>query len=201
VIGIVANLRPIKRIDVLVQAFALVCRRHPDARLVVVGGDGSSQHGASVRKELERLASRLAIADRVVFTGRVDDPAPYISRFSVAVLCSDSEGFSNSIIEYMHAGRPVVCTNTGGNPELVRDGHNGFLVPVGDIGALADRLLLLLSDSALANRMGEAARETVLSGYSTTRMVSEHMACYDELLAAGRSPFSFKGPSGGMHRC
>lgn len=200
VVGIVANLRPIKRIDVLVQAFALVCGRYPGARLMVVGGDGPSLHGASMREELERLASRLEIGDRLLFTGRVDDPAPYIRQFSVAVLCSDSEGFSNAVIEYMHAGRAVVCTDTGGNPELVQDGRNGFLVPVGDVEALADRLLRLLSDSALASRLGEAARETVASAYSPTRMVSEHMACYDDVLAVGQFSLSLKPASGKMHR-
>jgi glycosyltransferase involved in cell wall biosynthesis len=110
----------------------------------------------------------------------------YIERFTVAVLCSESEGFSNSIIEYLQAGRPVVCTATGGNPEIVRDGHNGFLVPVGDAAALAERLVRLLSDDALARRLGAAGRE-IVSSYTQARMVTEQMACYDDVLAGRTS--------------
>jgi glycosyltransferase involved in cell wall biosynthesis len=192
VVGIVANLKPIKRIDVLIRALAVACECYPSARLIVVGKDGPSQQGRNMREELEGLASLLGIRNKVIFTGGVDDPAPYIKRFTVAVLCSESEGFSNALIEYMQAGRPIICTDTGGNPELVQDGINGFLFPVGDVDTLADRLIKLLSDSALARRLGEAARETVLSTYSHTRMIIEQMACYDEVLSGSRSNRRFK---------
>ncbi|MBL8254325.1 MAG: glycosyltransferase [Candidatus Competibacter sp.] len=181
VVGIVANLRPIKRMDTLVEAFALASRQFSDARLVIVG-DKASQQAASTLAELEALASGLGIRERVIFVGRAEDPMPYINRFTVAVLCSESEGFSNSIIEYMSAGCPTVCTDVGGNAEIVRDGHNGFLVPAGDVGALADRLVQLLSDDALARRLGEAGAETVRA-YTHTRMVAEQMVCYDRVLA------------------
>ncbi|WP_455389136.1 glycosyltransferase [Petrachloros mirabilis] len=187
VVGIVANLRPIKHIDTLIEAFFLISSRYPAARLVIVGGDSVSQHGGSMREELEGLASRLGIRERVIFAGRADDPTPYIKRFDVAVLCSESEGFSNSLVEYMQAARPIVCTDTGGNPELVQDGCNGYLVPVGDNKSLAARLARLLSDSALAHRLGEAARETVQSAYTHTRMVTEHMVCYDKVLSCSGS--------------
>jgi glycosyltransferase involved in cell wall biosynthesis len=195
-VGIVANLKPIKRIDVLIKAFAIAYEHCPAARLIVVGRDGSSERGRSMREELQDLASNLGIRKQVIFTGGVDDPAPYVNRFTVAVLCSESEGFSNAIIEYMRAGCPIICTDTGGNPELVQDGTNGFLVPVGDVDALADRLVKLLSDSALARRLGEAARETVRSTYSHTRMITEQMACYDEVLSGTRSDLHFKRASG-----
>jgi L-malate glycosyltransferase len=193
VVGIVANLKPIKRIDVLIQAVAIARGCYPAVRLLIVGRDGLSQRGRSMCKELEGLASRLGIRNQVIFMGGVDDPAPYVNRFTVAVLCSESEGFSNALIEYMQAGRPIICTDTGGNPELVQDGTNGFLVPVGDVDMLADRLVKLLSDSVLARRLGEAARETVRSTYSHTRMIVEHMACYDEVLSGCRSNEDSKG--------
>ncbi len=184
VVGIVANLRPIKRIDTLVEAFALVGKQCSDAYLVIVG-DKESKQAVKTLNELEALACRLGIRERVIFVGRVEDPMPYINRFNVAVLCSESEGFSNSIIEYMRAVRPVICTDTGGNPEVVKDGHNGFLVPVGDIGALADRLLRLFADSILARRLGKAGYETICA-YTHTRMVTEQMACYDQILSGSR---------------
>lgn len=198
VVGIVANLKPIKCIDVLIRAVAVARERHPAVRVIIVGKDGLSQWGQSMREELEGLANRLGIRDQVIFTGGVDNPAPYINRFTVAVLCSESEGFSNALIEYMQAGRPIICTDTGGNPELVQDGMNGFLVPVNNVDALADRLVKLLSDGALARRLGEAARETVRSTYSHTRMIVEQMASYDEVLSGCRSDWRFTKASGGV---
>jgi glycosyltransferase involved in cell wall biosynthesis len=185
VVGVVANLKPIKRIDTLVEAFATVGSQVPAARLVVVG-DSSTPEGTSTLRDLEALADRLGIRERVSFTGRVAAPMEYVEKFSVAVLCSESEGFSNAIVEYMQAARPVVCTDTGGNPEIVQDGRNGFLVPVGDSGALAERLVQVLSDSMLAKRLGEAGRETVRS-FTHERMLAEQMSCYDKVLA-GRLP-------------
>jgi glycosyltransferase involved in cell wall biosynthesis len=195
IVGIVANLKPIKRIDILIQAVAIVSKHYPGIRLVVIGKDGPSKQGQSMREELEGLAGRLGLCDQVIFTGAVDDPAPYIKRFTVAVLCSESEGFSNSILEYMQAKCPIICSDTGGNPELVQDGRNGFLVPVGDVHALADRLIRLLGDSALAQKFGEAAGETVHSKCSPTRMLAEQMACYDDVLSGSRSNRLLNGDS------
>lgn len=181
VVGIVANLKPIKRLDILIKAFSIVHHRYPNARLIIVG-DTSSLEGRNTLDGLNALACRLGILDRIIFTGRVEEPMPYINRFTVAVLCSESEGFSNSIIEYMQAGRPIVCTNTGGNPELIKDGCNGFLVPAINVDILADRLIQLLSDNILARRLGEAANKTIQS-YTCGRMVMEQLACYDEVLS------------------
>ena len=201
IVGIVANLKPIKRIDVLMRAFARVRERCPDAFLLVVGADTRSDDGKSERGFLEDLARSLGIQSRMAFTGRVDDPTPYVSRFTVAVLCSESEGLSNALLEYMRAGRPVVCTNTGGNPELVQDGVTGFLVPVGDVEALAQRLDALLSDESLARSFGEAARSAVTSRYSVSRMVGEQMACYDDVLAGRRSDGESSAEAGSARRC
>jgi L-malate glycosyltransferase len=184
VIGIVANLRPIKRIETLVEAFATVSTKFPDARLVIIG-DTSSSEAIPTLDKLVTLAARLGVRERVIFTGRVENARAYIERLSIAVLCSESEGLSNSIIEYMQAARPIVCTDTGGNPELIQDGHSGFLVPVGDAAALVDRLSRLLSDRDLAHRLGRNAQAAVRS-YTHTRMVSEQMACYDLVLQQTR---------------
>jgi L-malate glycosyltransferase len=99
------------------------------------------------------------------------------------VLCSESEGLSNSVIEYMQAGRPVVCTNVGGNPELVVEGVSGYLVEVGDHAALADRMMVLLSDETVARAMGEKGRKSIMNICATSRMLEAQMACYDEVLS------------------
>jgi glycosyltransferase involved in cell wall biosynthesis len=194
VVGIVANLKPIKRIEVVIRAIADVSKHHPGVRLVIVGDDGPSQTGGSMREDLESVASRLGIREALIFTGGVDDPARYIDRFDVAVLCSESEGFSNALIEYMQAGRPIICTDTGGNPELIQDGVNGFLVSVGDVNALAERLIGLLADRKLARRMGDAARQTACS-FSLERMIAEQMACYDDVLSDSGSSQQYKDAS------
>ncbi|MGE0646222.1 MAG: glycosyltransferase [Nitrospira sp.] len=195
VVGMVANLKLIKRIDVLIQAVAVVRKHCPDIRLVVIGKDGPSNKSQSMQEELEGLAGRLGLCDRVIFMGPVDDPAPYIKQFDVAVLCSESEGLSNSIMEYMQASRPIICSDTGGNPELVQDGENGFLVPVGDVHTLADRLIRLLADSALARRFGEAAGECVQSMCSPGRMLAEQMTCYDDVLSSSQASRPINGAS------
>jgi L-malate glycosyltransferase len=178
-VGIVANLRPIKRIDTLVEAFALVRQNYPRAALVIVG-DTCAQQAQATLQHLHELAARLCVDDAVIFTGRVSRAQAYIERFSVAVLCSESEGLSNALIEYMLARRAIVCTDTGGNPELVHDGHNGFLFQIGDSKKLADRVMTLLRDSDLAERFGDAAHASI-AAYTVQRMVDAHMACYDEV--------------------
>ncbi len=134
-------------------------------------------------EKLGALARHFGIEDRVVFTGQVRDSKLYIRRFTVAVLCSESEGFSNSIIEYLQAGRPTVCTDTGGNAEVIQTGRNGFLIPIGDSKALADYVIRLFSDRTLARRIGEAGYESVRA-YTHTRMVAEQMTCYDGVISA-----------------
>jgi glycosyltransferase involved in cell wall biosynthesis len=181
IVGIVANLRPIKRIQDVIKAFAQVVTTEPNACLVIVG-DGD------LYRDLEELATSLRMRDRVVFAGRLPDPIPVINEFAVAVLCSESEGFSNSIIEYMNCAKPTVCTNVGGNPEMIRDGENGFLVPVGDVGGLAERIGRLVRDPPLAERLGRNAQAEARDKYGMSKMVQAHMELYESIcVGAGRA--------------
>ncbi len=122
VVGIVANIRPVKRIGDLIHAFGLLRRYRSDVKLVIVGSGDT--------RPLQELARELNLADHVYFTGAQTDIPPIIRQFDVGVLCSESEGLSNAIIEYMQCRVPVVCTDTGGNSELVLDGETGYRVPV-----------------------------------------------------------------------
>lgn len=176
IIGIVANLRPIKRIDDLIKAFSVVARQHTNAWLVIVGG-------GELKQSLELLAEALEVRNRIVFTGQVSDVLSIVREFNIGVLCSESEGFSNSIIEYMSCGKPVVCTNVGGNPEIVENGRSGFLIEVGDIDELAGNLCRLLDESELTEDMGRNALARVQSKYSVEKMVNEHMELYAKLVA------------------
>jgi glycosyltransferase involved in cell wall biosynthesis len=121
VVGMVANLRPVKDIPLFLRAAAIVANRIRGVAFLVVGeGD--------LRADLGRLAVELGINDKVFFSegrGVVED---YLRRMSIGCLTSQSEGFSNAILEYMASGLPVVASNVGGNSEAIADGETGYIV-------------------------------------------------------------------------
>jgi glycosyltransferase involved in cell wall biosynthesis len=177
VIGIVAMLRPEKAHEVLLQAAARVLAQVPPARFLIVG-DGPQ------RPRLEALAKTLGIADHVSFLGARDDVPDCLSLFDVAVLSSRPvvETLSVSVLEYMAAGKPVVATRVGSLPDLVEEGRSGFLVEPGDAAAIAERILQLLRDPALAERMGKAGQERVRRHYTVEQMVQQYEALFERLL-------------------
>lgn len=179
IVGMIANLDRIKRHRDLVQAFHLVAGEFPTAHLVLAG------HGPE-EPILRALAGEMGIAPRVHFLGSVPDVVPVIADFDVAVLCSESEGLSNAIIECMGCGKPVVCTRTGGNPELVEDGVNGYLVDVGDVAGLAEKLRLLLSRRSHAQELGQSGARLFSDRFSIEKMADEHLALYRRLVQRGR---------------
>jgi len=177
IVGMIANLRPWKNHAHLLEAFARVLEEQPSAHLVLAG-EGDQE------EPLRKMARMLEIAGRTHFLGFVPDPIPVIQECAMCVLCSESEGLSNAVIEYMGCGRPTVCTNVGGNRELISDGVNGYLVDVGDVASLADRIIRVLSDPALAGRLGHNARGRVTEHFSATKMARSYMDLYTELACA-----------------
>ena len=170
----VANLRAVKRLDVLLKAAAEVLSKFPSAHFLLIG-EGPEEG------ELSRLSDSLDIKERVHFAGKRGDVGDLLAGCSIGVLSSDSEGLSNAIMEYMTAGLPVVCTDVGGNGELVRDGENGFLVPSGDYGRMAGAIQRLLEDGGLSLRMGENSRH-IAEGFGLKECVRKTEALYLELL-------------------
>lgn len=127
----------------------------------------------------------------VVFAGRVDEVLDHLADAHVGVLLSvpgTGEGISNSIMEYMAAGLPVVATNSGGSPELVVDGETGFLVPAGDIAALAAALRRLAEDRERADAMGRAGRRRIEEVFSVPAMIAGAVAIYEEAAARKGRP-------------
>jgi glycosyltransferase involved in cell wall biosynthesis len=123
----------------LLAAFGAILSVKP-AKLILVG-DGE------LRDEVKKMASDLGILDHIVMTGFQENPFPYLIQADVFVLSSFFEGFGNVIVEAMALGVPVVATDCPSGPgEIIVDGESGFLVPVGDVGAMADRCLVLLGD-------------------------------------------------------
>lgn len=165
VIVCVSRLVPRKGQDTLIRALPLVQKAVPEAALLLVGG-------GPYRSTLERIARDLGVTDHVAFTGSVPWealPAHYAAGDVFAMPCRtrnrglDVEGLGIVYLEASATGLPVIAGDSGGAPDAVRDGETGYVVPGRDIPALADRLVTLLRDPALARKMGAAGREWVES--------------------------------------
>jgi glycosyltransferase involved in cell wall biosynthesis len=167
---VVANLRPEKRHDVLLEAAPAVLRQFPDARFHIVG-DGPE------RQRLENLATVLGVANACVFFGHESNVAQRLGEAGIFVLPSQSEGFPNAVLEAMAAGLPVVASDISAMRELIDGGTTGLLVPAGDPRALGDALCRLMRDGSFAARMGEAGRAMV-QRYSFDRMVASFESLY-----------------------
>ena len=178
VIGMVASFYAYKRQRDIISALAVDPLRHTGAHLVLVGG--TPQEAA----QLGALADSMGIGSRVHFTGTLAEVVPVVKHFDVGVLCSETEGLSNAIIEYMGCGKPVVCTNVGGNPELVTHGVEGFLVETGDIQGISRAVANILSDNALRDLMGQNARASFERRFLTSAMISAYTSLYEEILAS-----------------
>ncbi len=185
VIGTVGRLAEVKDQATLVEGCAELLGKWPDAasrlRLVIVG-DGA------LRADLERQATALGIGNRIWFAGDRADVPDLMRLFDLFVLPSLGEGISNTVLEAMASGLPVVATRVGGNPELVEEGRTGALVPVRDPDALADSMLAFLADDALRALCGVAARESVSRRFSWERCVEQYLCLYDELLGSTGEP-------------
>ncbi|HWM00840.1 MAG TPA: glycosyltransferase [Actinophytocola sp.] len=176
VIGIVARLSPQKAHHVLLDAFALAAKHRPELRLVIVGG-GEQEPVLRSRVEL------LNIGDRVLFTGIRSDVAQLLPGFDVSCLSSVHEGAPLTVLESMAAGLPIVSTRCGALADMVADGEEGFLVPVGDHVALADRLGQLADDPGLRAAMGARARQRAESEYSIEHTVAGYQRLLTELVS------------------
>ncbi len=179
VVVAVANLIPYKGHADLVEAAARVLARVPRTVFLFAGED------RGIQAFLERRAAGLGILDHIRFLGlRADVPA-LLAAADVAVLASHEEGFSNSLLEAMAAGLPVVATRVGGNPEAVVEGKTGWLVPPRDAGTLAHRLVDLLEDPARARAWGRNGRVRVERCFSADKAARLHERLYSLAIQGG----------------
>jgi glycosyltransferase involved in cell wall biosynthesis len=175
-ITLVANLRhPVKNIPMLLRAAKRVSEEDENVHFIIAGEGG-------LRDELQGLAVRLGVARIVHFIGRCDDVPSLLASSDICVLTSTAEGFSNSLVEYMAAGKPVVATDVGGAREVVIDGETGYLVAADDDDAMAERLFEILGDDTMAAAFGAAGSAIVKEEFSTERQMQATIDLYTSLL-------------------
>jgi len=178
VVGAVGRLVPIKDHQTLLKAAALLSGSGIDVRVLLVGSG----------PERERLQGRAtdALEGRVCFAGDSDRVAEMLNAMDVFVLPSLGEGMSNTLLEAMACGLPVLATNVGGNPEIIENNVNGCLFAPGDAEWLASKLKLLARDPALIHQLGTAARNRAIESFSLSRMLETYRSFYLDLAARGR---------------
>jgi len=176
-VTIVANMRhEVKDYPMFLRSARKVVEAVPDAAFLLAG-EGELADG------LRRLAAELGISDNTFFLGRCENIADLLNISDVCVLSSKAEGFSNSILEYMAAGRPVVATNVGGAPEVIVEGETGYLVSPGDDAMMASRIISLLRDPERAKQFGAAGRRLVETNFSCEAQLTKTEELYNRLLA------------------
>jgi len=175
----VANLTPVKGHRDLLLAFARVRTEISDAHLMLVGAEFETQrsHVASLRA----LAGELHLEDAVTWTGQRRDVLRLVHASDLFVMASHNEGTPLAILEAMSLGKPVVVPAVGGIPDQVVDGQSGRLVPPRDPETLADGLVALLKDPAVADQLGKGARQRVEKCFGLSAHAAEFAALYRQL--------------------
>jgi glycosyltransferase involved in cell wall biosynthesis len=179
IISCLANIRRVKGIDTLIQTAQRVCRELPNAVFVIAG----SLYERDYAGEVQAMIRSLGLEKNVKLLDFVGDPVPLLKMSDAFCLLSRSEGFCNALLEAMACGVPSVVTRVGGNPEAITDGENGFLVPVEDDAAAAEKLLTLLRDPEQGARIGERGRQSVQTRFSADVMIQKLVSVYRDLLA------------------
>ena len=173
VLGMVANLRPVKRIDRFIEVAAGLKRK--DVQFVLIGwGRDPEQYWD--------MASDKGIMDRVYSAHIVHDIDQIIRRFDVALLTSQSEGLSNALIEYCLCGKPAVAFDIGGNAEVIEDGETGYILPDGDVQGMIEKVDYLLDHPNFAAEMGRKSAALAQERFSIRKMVNANERFYEMIL-------------------
>ncbi len=184
-IGTVGRIQPVKDQTLLLRAFAIAREMHPALRnrmRLAVVGDGP------LLGELHALADSLGIAGETWLPGALDNVPEVLRAFDLFVLPSLNEGISNTILEALASGVPVVATNVGGNPELIDDGVTGRLIAAGDLDTLVRTIGEYAADGVLRRRQSEVARRVAIERFSLAMMVGRYEALYDHLTLGRQLP-------------
>jgi glycosyltransferase involved in cell wall biosynthesis len=179
-VTIVANLRhKVKNHSMFLRAARTVSQALPRTGFVVAGE-------GELMTSLRAMAEELGLTDKVYFIGRCDRVGELLALSDVCVLSSTAEGFSNSILEYMAAARPVVATDVGGAREAIVDSQTGYLVRSDDCAAMAERIVDLLRNPHMASAMGKRGRQIIEERFSCEAQLEKTQDLYARLLARAR---------------
>lgn len=180
-VSIVANLRhEVKDHPTFLRSASLVQKQVPDVAFVLAGE-------GELIEPMRQLAGELGIGGDVFFIGRCERVNELLALSDVCVLSSTAEGFSNAILEYMGAGRPVVATDVGGAREAIEEGVTGFIVPPGDFAEMSRRIVELLNNVNLAAAMGQAGGLVVKDKFSCDAQLNRTEELYEHLLSKTRT--------------
>lgn len=176
IIGMVAAFEERKDYATLIDAAKIVIHAKPGSIFLLIG-DGVLKEGI-----VQSIAEELR--NNILFLGRINDVESYINIFDVGILCTNNrlgqEGISNSIMEYMALGKPVIATEGGGTNEIVIDGVTGFLVPPYNSKVLANKIIYLINNPELRNSFGSQSRERVNELFTMERMFAQFNLIYDQ---------------------
>jgi len=170
-----SNFRPVKRVTDVVEVFARIAPTVPSRLLLI--GDGPDRSAA------EFLAMRLGIADRIHFLGKQENVNELLSLSDLMIMPSEMESFGLAALEAMACRVPTIATRVGGVPELIEHEVNGLLYNVGDVDAMAEGALSLLTNPARLEEMSNAARKTAQAKFCASRIIPEYEAYYERIIA------------------
>jgi L-malate glycosyltransferase len=175
-VGIVSNFRPVKRVSDLIKAFPPVLEAIKNAYLIIIGDPGVYE------QEYTYLINKLGIKEHVKVLGSLDieNIVSYIKWFDIGVMCSESEGLSNAIIEYMGCGVPVLATDVPSNRELLDD-ESGILYPVGNLDVLSGAIIRILKDKEIGNRVKRHTIDRIKARFDEATIIQKYQDFYMRL--------------------
>lgn len=175
IIGMNCQISKSKNIPGAIRVFANIGKCYPHLKMVIVG------EGPEFNSVKEYIRS-LDLQNRVIMTDFSYEAYKYCSVYDISILFSNLEGFSNSVVEYMAAGSAVICTDVGGQSEIVKDNYNGFLVPSNNENALSKKLKILITNEKLRKRFGENALKTIKTYFSEKDMLNSLEIIYQKAI-------------------
>jgi glycosyltransferase involved in cell wall biosynthesis len=200
-LGVVAQLSPWKGQRTAIEALRLLRDRGVDARLLLIGSAKFVARATRFDNQayvagLERLIAEAGLQERVAFLGEREDVPELLRALDVLLLPSEEEPFGRALIEAMALEVPVIATNVGGPPEIVRDGREGYLLDPRDPAAWAERIAALLGDPGGSRAMGLAGRARVEAQFTVAHHVEQVLDAYRSVLTSSSGTLKFTGPRG-----
>lgn len=174
VVGMIGAFRDRKDYETYINASIEILKEIHDITFLGIGG------GEKLNDMRKMIPHKYK--DRIILPGPLNDVESVVNIFNVGVLATFTEGISNTIIEYMVLAKPVVATDGGGTKELIQDGITGFLVPVGSVGHLKEKIIYLLTHAQVSESMGQQGRMRILKEFNLENMTRKYLELYKRLI-------------------